>query len=78
MTHPVSRLIALLTFFLLLSAPGWAQNTAELQGRVVDPAGHPAVSAFVIITSHDTSLTTRSYDRRLRQLRVHFIAGRHL
>ncbi len=56
MTHPVSRLIALLTFFLLFSVPGWAQNTAELQGRVVDPAGHPAVSAFVIISSHDTSL----------------------
>jgi len=56
MIHPVSRLIALLTFFLLFSVPGWAQNTAELQGRVVDPAGHPAVSAFVIISSHDTSL----------------------
>ena len=56
MTHPVSKLIALLTFFLFLSAPGWAQNTAELQGRVVDPSGHPAVSAFVIISSHDTSL----------------------
>ena len=56
MTHPVSRLIALLTFFLFFSVPGWAQNTAELQGRVVDPAGHPAVSAFVIISSHDTSL----------------------
>jgi hypothetical protein len=56
MTHPVSKLIALLTFCLFLSAPGWAQNTAELQGRVVDPAGHPAVSAFVIISSQDTSL----------------------
>ena len=52
----MSRLIALLTYFLLFSIPGWAQNTAELQGRVVDPAGHPAVSAFVIISSHDTSL----------------------
>ena len=41
---------------MLFSVPGWAQNTAELQGRVVDPAGHPAVSAFVIISSHDTSL----------------------
>src|SRR2546427_206392 len=40
----------------IFSVPGWAQNTAELQGRVEDRAGHPAVSAFVIISSHDTSL----------------------
>ena len=42
MTHPVSKLIALLAFFVFFSVAGWAQNTAELQGRVVDPAGHPA------------------------------------
>src|SRR5437879_11041533 len=56
MTRPMSRPIALLTFSLLFSALVWGQNTGELQGRVVDPSGHPAVSAFVIITAHDTSL----------------------
>ena len=56
MTRPMSRPIALLTFSLLFSALVWGQNTGELQGRVVDPSGHPVVSAFVIITSHDTSL----------------------
>ena len=56
MIHPRSRPLALLTFSLLCSVLVWGQNTAELQGRVVDPSGHPAVSAFVIITSHDTSL----------------------
>src|ERR1700730_4291978 len=55
MNRSVSRPIAF-ACLLFLSAVGWGQNTAELQGRVVDPSGHPAVSAFVIITSHDTSL----------------------
>ena len=56
MNIPMTRPIALLTFFLFVSTLGKGQNTAELQGRVVDSSGHPAVSAFVIITSHDTSL----------------------
>src|SRR5467141_1569437 len=56
MNRPAGRPIGLLAAFLFASTLGWGQNTAELQGRVVDPSGHPAVSAFVIITGHDTSL----------------------
>ena len=33
-----------------------AQNTAEVQGKIVDPHGHAVVSAFVIITSESTAL----------------------
>jgi len=54
--HGKSNLIACLTFLLLFSAVGSAQNTADLQGRVVDPSGRPVVSAFVIITSQGTAL----------------------
>jgi outer membrane receptor protein involved in Fe transport len=56
MIRPRGKPLALLMFSLLCSVVVWGQNTAELQGRVVDSSGHPAVSAFVIITSHDTSL----------------------
>src|SRR2546421_12871674 len=56
MNRPISRPIAPLILCLILSALGWGQNTAEVQGQVVDSSGHPAVSAFVIITSRDTSL----------------------
>ena len=56
MNRRLERAIALVAMFFVCCASSWAQNTAELQGRVVDPSGHPAVSAFVIITSHDTSL----------------------
>ena len=56
MTRPISRVPGLLAFVLLFCVPLFGQNTASLQGRVVDPSGHPIVSAFVLITGHDTSL----------------------
>jgi hypothetical protein len=46
--------IALLAFFCAL--PFWAQSTAEVRGRVLDPARRPVVSAFVMVTGQDTSL----------------------
>jgi Carboxypeptidase regulatory-like domain len=42
--------------FLATSLVAHAQNTAEVQGTIVDPHGHPVVSAFVIITSQNTAL----------------------
>jgi len=42
--------------FLTTSLVARAQNTAEVQGTIVDPHGHPVVSAFVIITSQNTAL----------------------
>ncbi|HXY10467.1 MAG TPA: carboxypeptidase-like regulatory domain-containing protein [Terriglobales bacterium] len=42
--------------FLATSLVARAQNTAEVQGTIVDPHGHPVVSAFVIITSQNTAL----------------------
>ena len=56
MSRPVSGWITIVALCLSLSSLVWGQNTAELQGRVLDATGHPAVSAFLIITSHDTSL----------------------
>src|SRR5437660_8312697 len=56
MTRRASRLIACLIFLLLFPAVGLGQNTAELQGRLVDPTGRPVISAFIIITSQDTAL----------------------
>jgi carboxypeptidase family protein len=50
------RLIKSLPVLLIWSLLGWGQNTAEVQGRVKDPASHPVVSAFVIITSQNTAL----------------------
>jgi len=41
--------------FLATSLVAHAQNTAEVQGTIVDPHGHPVVSAFVIITSQNTA-----------------------
>ena len=38
------------------SFPLWSQSTAEVRGRVLDPAHHPVVSAFVMLTGRDTSL----------------------
>src|ERR1041385_1953110 len=52
-THKIAALI----FAFLVSALGWGQNTTELQGKVVDGSAQPVVSAFVVISSHDTSLT---------------------
>jgi len=56
MTRRASRLIACLIFLLLFPAVGLGQNTAELQGRLVDPTGRPVISAFIIVTSQDTAL----------------------
>jgi hypothetical protein len=56
MNRGISRAAAFLTFLLVFSALGEAQNTAEVRGRVVDASKHPVVSAFVVITGHDTSL----------------------
>ena len=41
---------------LATSLVAYAQNTAEVQGKIVDPHGHSVVSAFVIITSQSTAL----------------------
>jgi hypothetical protein len=42
--------------FLATSVVAHAQNTAEVQGTIVDPHEHPVVSAFVVITSQNTAL----------------------
>ena len=47
---------ALLLFCALSVLPCWGQSTAEVRGRILDPAHHAVVSAFVIITARDTSL----------------------
>ena len=47
---------ALLLFCAVSLLPCWGQSTAEVRGRVLDPAHHPVVSAFVMITARDTSL----------------------
>ena len=36
--------------------PSWGQSTAEVRGKVTDASHKPVVSAFVIVTSKDTSL----------------------
>src|SRR5947209_4095712 len=56
MNPRISRAVVFLTFLLLFSALGRAQNTSELRGRVVDLSKHPVVSAFVVIIGRDTSL----------------------
>jgi len=44
-------------FFIALWAAGcWAQNTAEIRGHVENSLHQPVVSAFVILTAHETSL----------------------
>ena len=40
----------------LLGLPALGQSTAEVRGKVTDAAGKPVASAFVIVTSQDTSL----------------------
>jgi hypothetical protein len=47
---------AVLLSALLVCLPLWGQTTAEVRGRVLDPAHHPVVSAFVVLTAHDTSV----------------------
>jgi hypothetical protein len=47
---------ALGVLILLSPLASRGQNSAEVQGTVFDPAHHPVVSAFVIITAQDTSL----------------------
>ncbi|HXW90344.1 MAG TPA: carboxypeptidase-like regulatory domain-containing protein [Terriglobales bacterium] len=53
--HP-SAVLRLGALFLGTSLVAFAQNTAEIQGTIVEPNGHPVVSAFVIITSQNTAL----------------------
>jgi Carboxypeptidase regulatory-like domain len=51
------RLLIGATAFLGLSTiPAWAQSTADLRGKVTDAFQKPVVSAFVVVTSQDTSL----------------------
>jgi hypothetical protein len=45
-----------LVFCALLALPALGQNTAEVRGKVTDLSHKPVVSAFVIITTQDTSL----------------------
>jgi Carboxypeptidase regulatory-like domain len=47
--------IVLLLAALLCAQPAPAQSTAEIRGKVTDASGHPIVSAFVVITSPETS-----------------------
>src|ERR1700735_1399661 len=51
--HAVIQIVA---FFFICSFAARAQNTAEVQGTIVEPSGRPVVSAFVIITSQNTAL----------------------
>jgi hypothetical protein len=53
---PHAKAVLLGVLFLATSLVAPAQNTAEVQGTIVDPHGHPVVSAFVIITSQNTAL----------------------
>ena len=46
----------LLVLAWLGTLPSWGQSTAEVRGKVVDASHKPVVSAFVIVTSQDTSL----------------------
>jgi len=50
----VKRVVLLCCVFSVLTC--WGQSTAEVRGRVLDPSHRPVVSAFVMITAHDTSL----------------------
>ena len=50
-----TRKFALIISIFLLTLTGWAQNTAELRGKVVDQSGHPVVSAFVIVVGQDNA-----------------------
>jgi hypothetical protein len=56
MKFDTSIVLKLGTFSLATALVAFAQNTAEVQGKVVGPNGHPVVSAFVIITSQNTAL----------------------
>ena len=47
---------ALALWALLASLPCWGQNTAEVRGKVTDASHQPVVSAFVLITTRDTSV----------------------
>lgn len=47
---------ALALWALLASLPCWGQNTAEVRGKVTDASHRPVVSAFVLITTRDTSV----------------------
>lgn len=48
--------IQLVALFFISCLVAQAQNTAEVQGTIVEPNGRPVVSAFVIITSENTAL----------------------
>src|SRR5882762_4736508 len=44
-----------LIFCPCLALSAWAQNTAEVRGKVTDGSRQPVVSAFVVVTAQDTS-----------------------
>jgi hypothetical protein len=48
--------LTLFAFVALTSLAAFAQNTAEVQGKVLEPNGRPVISAFVIISSQNTVL----------------------
>src|SRR3984885_10066927 len=52
----VNAAIQLVALFFISCLVAPAQNTAEVQGTIVEPNGRPVVSAFVIITSENTAL----------------------
>jgi len=45
-----------LIFCPCLTVSAWAQNTAEVRGKVTNGSRQPVVSAFVVVTAQDTSL----------------------
>jgi Carboxypeptidase regulatory-like domain len=51
-----NAVIQLVALFFIYSLIARAQNTAEVQGTIVEPSGRPVVSAFVIITCQNTAL----------------------
>ena len=57
----LSKLTAIVVFAVVLvglgATPGWAQGTAELSGRVVDPSGAVLPGVSVTITNEATAAT---------------------
>lgn len=56
MSSRANAVIQVLAFLFMSSFVARAQNTAEVQGTIVEPSGRPVVSAFVIITGQNTAL----------------------
>ena len=66
MTRPMSRSIALLTFFLLFSVPGWATKHSRITGESCGSRWASRGKRVCHYQQPRHLITTRSYDRRLR------------